>query len=41
VLSARPAHVIGEIKVASPRAAMIAEEGEAVAARIEAFREAG
>jgi ABC-type nitrate/sulfonate/bicarbonate transport system ATPase subunit len=41
VLSARPAHVIGEIKVESPRSAMIAEEGQAVAARIEALRKAG
>jgi ABC-type nitrate/sulfonate/bicarbonate transport system ATPase subunit len=41
VLSARPAHVIGEIKVESPRAAMIGEESQAVAARIEALREAG
>jgi ABC-type nitrate/sulfonate/bicarbonate transport system ATPase subunit len=41
VLSARPAHVIGEIKVESPRSAMIAEEAQAVAARIEALREAG
>ena len=41
VLSARPAHVVGEIRVKSPRAAMSAEEGQAVAARIEALREAG
>jgi ABC-type nitrate/sulfonate/bicarbonate transport system ATPase subunit len=41
VLSARPAHVIGEIKVESPRSAMIGEEGQVVAARIEALREAG
>jgi sulfonate transport system ATP-binding protein len=39
VLSARPAHVVGEIKVASPRAAMSAEENRAVAAKIEALRE--
>jgi ABC-type nitrate/sulfonate/bicarbonate transport system ATPase subunit len=41
VLSARPAHVVGEIKVANPRAAMSAEEGRAVAAKIEALRGAG
>ncbi len=41
VLSARPAHVIGEIRVKSPRSAMSAKEGEAVAARIEALRGAG
>jgi ABC-type nitrate/sulfonate/bicarbonate transport system ATPase subunit len=40
-LSGRPAHGIGEIKVESPRSAMIGEEGPAVAARIEALREAG
>jgi hypothetical protein len=41
VLSARPAHVVGEIRVESPRAAMSADEGQAVAARIEALRELG
>ncbi len=41
VLSARPAHVIGEIRVASPRSAMSDEERQAIAARIEALRGAG
>ncbi len=41
VLSPRPAHVTGEIRVQSPRAAMNAEEGRAIAARIEALREKG
>jgi NitT/TauT family transport system ATP-binding protein len=41
VLSPRPAHVMGEIRVESPRAAMSADEGQAVAARIEALRELG
>jgi ABC-type nitrate/sulfonate/bicarbonate transport system ATPase subunit len=41
VLSARPAHVVGEIRIASPRAAMSAEEGKAVVAQIEALREHG
>jgi len=41
VLSARPAHVVAEIKVKNPRAAMSAEEARAVAARIEALREPG
>jgi ABC-type nitrate/sulfonate/bicarbonate transport system ATPase subunit len=41
VLSARPAHVKGEIKVKNPRAAMTGEARQAVAARIEALREAG
>jgi NitT/TauT family transport system ATP-binding protein len=41
VLSPRPAHVVGEIRVESPRAAMSGEEGQAVAARIEALREPG
>ena len=41
VLSPRPAHVVGEIRVKSPRAALSAEEGQAVAARIEALREPG
>jgi ABC-type nitrate/sulfonate/bicarbonate transport system ATPase subunit len=38
VLSSRPAHVVGEIRIKSPRAAMSGEEGQAVAARIEALR---
>ncbi len=38
VLSARPAHVIGEIRVAGPRSAMSGEEGRAIAAQIEALR---
>jgi sulfonate transport system ATP-binding protein len=41
VLSARPAHVVGEIPVKSPRSAMKREEGQAIAARIEALRAAG
>jgi sulfonate transport system ATP-binding protein len=41
VLSARPAHVVGEIKIARSRAAMSGEERKAVVARIEALREAG
>jgi ABC-type nitrate/sulfonate/bicarbonate transport system ATPase subunit len=41
VLSARPAHVTGEIRVQSPRAAMNGEEGRAIAARIDALREQG
>jgi sulfonate transport system ATP-binding protein len=41
VLSARPARVVGEIKVESPRSAMTGEESRAVAARIEALRDAG
>jgi ABC-type nitrate/sulfonate/bicarbonate transport system ATPase subunit len=41
VLSPRPAHVVGEIRIASPRAAISAEAGEALAARIEALRGAG
>jgi ABC-type nitrate/sulfonate/bicarbonate transport system ATPase subunit len=40
VLSPRPAHVVGEIKIARPRAAMSGEERKAVVARIEALREA-
>jgi NitT/TauT family transport system ATP-binding protein len=40
VLSARPVHVVGEIRIKSPRAAMSADEGRAFAARIEALREA-
>jgi ABC-type nitrate/sulfonate/bicarbonate transport system ATPase subunit len=38
VLSARPTHVLGEIQVASPRVAVSGEEGQAVAAQIEALR---
>ena len=41
VLSARPAHVVGEIEVKAPRASMSEEEHKAVAARIEALQEAG
>src|ERR1700729_1070531 len=41
VLSVRPAHVVDEIRVTSPRAAMSDEERKAVAARIEALWEAG
>src|SRR4029077_8101518 len=41
VLSARPGHVMGEIRVGSPRAAMSGEERKTIAARIEALREAG
>jgi NitT/TauT family transport system ATP-binding protein len=41
VLSPRPAHVKGEIRVSTPRGAMTAESTQAVAARIEALRAAG
>jgi ABC-type nitrate/sulfonate/bicarbonate transport system ATPase subunit len=41
VLSARPARVIGEIRVKSPRFAMTAEEGRALAAWIETLRAVG
>jgi ABC-type nitrate/sulfonate/bicarbonate transport system ATPase subunit len=41
VLSARPAHVIGEIRVESPRFAMNDEKSHALAARIEALRAGG
>jgi len=41
VLSARPAHVVGEIKVKSPRAAMNDEARKAIRARVEALRDAG
>jgi NitT/TauT family transport system ATP-binding protein len=41
VLSARPARVIGEIRVAKPRSEISREEGRAIAARIEALRGAG
>ena len=40
VLSPRPAHVLGKIQIKNPRAAMSSEERQAVAARIEALREA-
>jgi ABC-type nitrate/sulfonate/bicarbonate transport system ATPase subunit len=38
VLSPRPAHVVGEIAVKTPRAAMSDEERQAIAARIETLR---
>ena len=41
VLSARPAHVVNEIRVTSPRAAMSDENRKTIAARIEALRDAG
>jgi ABC-type nitrate/sulfonate/bicarbonate transport system ATPase subunit len=41
VLSARPAHVVGEIAVKTPRAAMRDEERKAIAARIDALRAQG
>jgi sulfonate transport system ATP-binding protein len=41
VLSPRPAHVVGEIRVANPRTTMSSKESQAIAARIEALREAG
>jgi ABC-type nitrate/sulfonate/bicarbonate transport system ATPase subunit len=41
VLSPRPAHVVGEIRIARPRTAMSGEERRAVAARIETLREPG
>ena len=41
VLSARPAHVVGEIRVQSPRAAMNDGEARALAAQIEALRGPG
>jgi len=41
VLSARPAHVIGEIRVESPRSAMSGEESRSLAARIEVLRQSG
>ncbi|MBV8793461.1 MAG: ATP-binding cassette domain-containing protein [Hyphomicrobiales bacterium] len=40
VLSARPTHVVGEIRVENPRAAMSGEERQAIAARINALRDA-
>ena len=41
VLSARPARVVGEVQVMSPRGEMSGEERKAVRARIEALRDAG
>jgi ABC-type nitrate/sulfonate/bicarbonate transport system ATPase subunit len=41
ILSERPAHVVGEITVKTPRAAMRDEERKAIAARIEALRAPG
>jgi ABC-type nitrate/sulfonate/bicarbonate transport system ATPase subunit len=41
VLSARPTHVVGEIQVMNPRAAMSGEERKAIAARIDALRDEG
>jgi ABC-type nitrate/sulfonate/bicarbonate transport system ATPase subunit len=41
VLSPRPAHVVGEIRISSPRTAMSGEERKAVAARVETLREPG
>ncbi len=38
VLSPRPAHVVGEIRVANPRTTMSGDEGKAIVARIEALR---
>ena len=38
ILSARPAHVVGEIEVETPRAAMTDEARKTIAARIEALR---
>jgi ABC-type nitrate/sulfonate/bicarbonate transport system ATPase subunit len=40
VLSARPAHVVGEVQVMSPRGAMSGEERKAVRTRIKAVRDA-
>jgi NitT/TauT family transport system ATP-binding protein len=40
VLSARPAHVVGEIRIKNPRAAMSDEERQAIAVRIDALRDA-
>jgi ABC-type nitrate/sulfonate/bicarbonate transport system ATPase subunit len=40
VLSARPTRVVGEIRIENPRAAMSAEERQAIAARIDALRDA-
>jgi ABC-type nitrate/sulfonate/bicarbonate transport system ATPase subunit len=41
VLSVRPAHVVDEIRVTSPRAAMSDEDRKTIAARIEALRDGG
>jgi NitT/TauT family transport system ATP-binding protein len=41
VLSARPTHVVGEVRVKGARGAMTAEEGQSVGARIEALRALG
>ena len=41
VLSPRPTHVVGEIQITRPRAAMSDQERKAVAAQIEAYREMG
>ena len=38
VLSARPAHVIGEVRVGSPRSQMSSQEEAAIVAQIEALR---
>ena len=40
VLSARPAHVVDEIRVTTPRAAMSDKERKTIAGRIEALRDA-
>ena len=40
VLSARPAHVVGEIRITTPRAAISDEERKTIAGRIEALRDA-
>jgi ABC-type nitrate/sulfonate/bicarbonate transport system ATPase subunit len=41
VLSARPAHVVGEIRVKNPRSTRSDEERKSIAVRIEALRAAG
>ena len=41
VLSPRPAHVVGEIRISSPRTAMSGEERKTIAARIETLRGPG
>ncbi len=41
VLSARPAHVVGEIEVKTPRGTMTDEERKTTKARIEALRQPG
>jgi NitT/TauT family transport system ATP-binding protein len=41
VLSARPARVVGEIEVETPRAAMTDEARKTIATRIDALRDAG